>query len=612
MRRSIPYGRLNRVVWLFLPGLLLCLSAPGQPPAPVSQPIPGLQERGGPSRTPIEAIAEQAETGKDEYTSELYDEEIKARLKELKKFLLQLPSSPGEGLAGLVAPEFLGTPLAPKRRRRLRDQAPIVETYEPDQTLSVSARTLPQALASWLAGLIEINTIELKSTAISIEEVDPPHVQLKIRYNLSGRTAKGETHQLSGYWTTRWRKDPAKGWLWVGLTVEAGWEARSPRPHFTDVTRCALGQNPAYEQLLVGVDWWSAHLDVATTIGITGYNGVGVADIDGDGDEDFYVCQAAGLPNRLFRSNGDGTFTEVTAEAGLDALDRSAAAVFFDYDNDGDPDLLVTGHKLLLFQNDGRGRFTFLDSKKVSLSPSMQETSSFYSACVTDYNRDGWLDFYVCAYNWNAGEGSLPDPTPYHDATNGPPNFLFRNNGDGTFTDVTQETGLDQNNNRFSFACGWADYDRDGWPDLYVANDFGRNNLYRNNGDGTFTDVAAGAGVEDIGSGMSVAWEDYDNDGWLDLYVGNMWSSAGLRTTMQSVFKSDSDPTVRALFRRMAKGNSLFRNRGDGGFEDVSESAGVALGRWAWASQFFDFDLDGREDIFIANGYITNESTKDL
>ena len=113
----------------------------------------------------------------------------------------------------------------------------------------------------------------------------------------------------------------------------------------------------------------------------------------------------------------------------------------------------------------------------------------------------------------------------------------MRNNRDGTFRDVTAESGLNQNNTRYSFCCGWDDYNRDGWPDLYVVNDFGRKNLYRNNGDGTFTDVAQQAGVEDAGAGMSVCWFDYNNDGSRDLYVANMWTAAGERISMQPNFK---------------------------------------------------------------------------
>jgi hypothetical protein len=168
-------------------------------------------------------------------------------------------------------------------------------------------------------------------------------------------------------------------------------------------------------------------------------------------------------------------------------------------------------------------------------------------------------------------------------------------------------------NNRYSFAAAWADYDSDGDQDLYVANDFGRNNLYRNNGDGTFTDVAAEAGVDDLAAGMSASWADYDGDGNLDLYVGNMWSSAGQRVTDQPEFDATTtDPKLKELFQRHARGNSLFRNRGDGTFEDVSERLGVTMGRWAWACDFADLDNDGRQDLYVQNGYITGAALDDL
>ena len=126
---------------------------------------------------------------------------------------------------------------------------------------------------------------------------------------------------------------------------------------------------------------------------------------------------------------------------------------------------------------------------------------TFTGAAIADYDRDGWLDIYFCLYIYYQGTDQYRYPTPYYDANNGPPNFMFRNNRDGSFRDVTKETNLDRNNTRFSFCCGWGDSDGDGWPDLYVVNDFGRKNLYRNNGDGTFTDIAPEAGVEDVGRG---------------------------------------------------------------------------------------------------------------
>ncbi len=146
--------------------------------------------------------------------------------------------------------------------------------------------------------------------------------------------------------------------------------------------------------------------------------------------------------------------------------------------------------------------------------------------------------------------------------------MLLRNDGHGRFTDVTRAVGLDAHNDRFSFAPRGPIYDENGCPDLFVANDFGRKNLYRQdgcvNGQPRFTDVAGPAGVEDYGAGMSAAFLDYDNDGHLDIYAGNMWTAAGQRITAAAGFKPDASAETKAIYRRHARGNSLFRNRGDG------------------------------------------------
>jgi len=149
---------------------------------------------------------------------------------------------------------------------------------------------------------------------------------------------------------------------------------------------------------------------------------------------------------------------------------------------------------------------------------------------------------------------------------------------------------------------------------LYVANDYGRNNLYEN-AEGRFRDVAAKLGVEDISAGMSAAWGDYNGDGWMDLYVSNMWSSAGNRVAYQRNFHATVDDATRKTLQRHARGNSLFANRlgeGQSQFDDVSVESSVTLGRWAWSSQFADINNDGREDLYVANGFITQEDTGDL
>ncbi len=179
------------------------------------------------------------------------------------------------------------------------------------------------------------------------------------------------------------------------------------------------------------------------------------------------------------------------------------------------------------------------------------------------------------------------------------------------FTDVTDEVGLDKNNDRFSFAVAWEDYDNDGDQDLYVANDFGRDNLYRND-NGHFVDVSNDAGAEDAASGMGITWGDYDRDGWFDIHVSNMWSSAGGRIAFQPKFMPEADSVVKRRMQSMARGNTLLKNEQNGGFEKTSADSGIEFGRWAWASMFADINNDGWEDLVVANGFLTGDQTGDL
>lgn len=433
--------------------------------------------------------------------------------------------------------------------------------------------------------------------------------RVAVRVELGGEASDGRLLSKLGAMDMSWAEAPA-GWRLTDSRLGEFREASVERSGFSEITDDVFGGIDALrKQLDFGVDHWRDTLDAALAVSIYGHQGLSLGDFDGDGLEDLYVSQPSGLPNRLLRNNGNGTFSDVTRQAGLDVLDETSMALFGDLDGDGDQDVILIGSAPLLFRNDG-GRFRFDDA---SLDIGQDRAAMFTGAALADYDLDGDLDLYVCAYDfWQPGE-EYDAPTPYYDAVNGPPNLLFRNDGGGRFEEVADAAGLGPTNDRFSFAAAWGDYDSDGDPDLYVANDFGRNNLYRNNGDGTFDDVAAELGVEDLGAGMSAAWGDYDGDGDLDLYTANMWSSAGLRITGSQRFE-DVAPTAsqRALFRRQAQGNSLFRNDGEQGFSDVSEEARVRTGRWAWASDFVDLDSDGLLDLFVQNGYITGERLDDL
>ena len=399
----------------------------------------------------------------------------------------------------------------------------------------------------------------------------------------------------------------------TGLSPLDEYTAHSPAPLFRDVTASAFHGVASFDQQLSrGIPYWVAALDPALGIGIYGNQGIAAADIDNDGVDEIYVCQPGGLPNRLYKNVG-GRFVDITEPSGLGILDDSSCALFLDLRNSGQQDLvLLRGAGPVLFLNNGDGTFRLREDAFQFATPPQ---GTFTGMAAADYDRDGKLDLYLCTYLFFQTEAQYRYPTPYHDAQNGPPNYLFRNrltpDGTGAFEDVTTSTGLDQNNNHFSFAPAWCDYDNDGWPDLYVANDFGRNNLYKNRA-GHFEDIAGVGGVEDLGPGMSASWFDYDNDGRPDLYVSNMWTAAGQRIVHSPAFIPAKDPSLADAWRRHTKGNSLYRNRGDGKFDDVSAAQGIEAARWAWASGAHDFDCDGLPEIFVTCGMLTNGKQPDL
>lgn len=563
------------------------------------------------STPPLDEILKKVDPAEDVFPTETLALEINQILEKWRAALVKGNSGAGE-IGRCLSPRFQGCSLRGTERLLPRSDSSlkICKRHFNGAPVPLTAPAFLDELRKYLGGG-KFLCAEFKITEIS-RPAGAGTLSTHIRYELIDAAAEYHRQQRTGIWNLEWARSSSGGPLQV-----TGWQpitetcSRTFAPAFQDITEEALGANASYrEQLTRGTDFWRTILDGACGIDIYGNQGVAVGDIDNDGFDEIYVCQPSGLPNRLYRNRGDGTFEDITQEAGVGILDSSPSALFADIDNDGFQDLIVVcGTAPLLFLNQGNGKFR-LQEKAFRFAQPAQGT--FTGAALADYDRDGWLDIYFCLYSYYQGPDRYRYPVPYDDARNGPPNFLFRNNRDGTFADVTRAAKLDENNHRFSFACGWTDYNQDGWPDLYVANDFGQKNLYRNNGDGTFTDVARESGVLDTGAGMSVCWLDYDNDGRPDLYVADMWTAAGLRVTDLENFMPDAPASVRALYRKHAMGNSLFYNQGHGAFKNQTAEAGVGMGRWAWSSDAWDFDHDGYPDLYIANGMISGPKTGDL
>lgn len=322
------------------------------------------------------------------------------------------------------------------------------------------------------------------------------------------------------------------------------------------------------------------------------------ADFDRDGWMDLYVTDSRqGFPNLLYRNNGNGTFTDVAARAGLalvntDEMGASMDCVWGDYDNDGWPDLyLVRWGTDSLYRNNGDGTFTEVTArlfKKRDGAPGT-DWANGCAAIFLDYNLDGRLDIYVGNYFDEFDLWHLKTTKIMHDdfekARNAGHNFLYRQNPDGTYTEVAHALGLDDPG--WTLAVGAADLNNDGWPDIYCADDFGPDQLFLNDKRGGFTNVTATAIGFDTKKGMNVDFGDVDGDGWLEIYVANITTAEYLQ-----------------------EGNMLWHNNGLGPdgqltFTDIASETGTYDGGWGWGAKFFDADNDGDLDLLAVNGFIS-------
>ena len=341
--------------------------------------------------------------------------------------------------------------------------------------------------------------------------------------------------------------------------------------------------------------------------------GVALLDYDNDGRLDIFFTNGAKIDdaiadgklpdkseskywNRLYHQNADGTFTDVTERAGLTGMPQGYYAMGVavgDYDNDGFEDLYVTGFGgNVLYHNNGNGTFTDVTKKAGVLGGGWSASAGFF-----DYDNDGRLDLFVSRYlDWSfktnryCGE-KRPGYRAYchPDNYDGVTNILYHNNGDGTFTDVSEKAGI-ANPRGKGLGVAFADYDGDGYTDIFVANDSVQCFLYHNNGNGTFTEVGllAGVGYNEDGktfAGMGADFTDYDNDGLADIVVTDLSNER----------------------------YTLFRNNGDGTFRDVTNQSGLGsatLSFSGWSTRFFDYDNDGWKDLFVAQSHVMDTIEK--
>jgi hypothetical protein len=339
----------------------------------------------------IEPFLKHVQPGHDEFIAEKYAFEIEHLLGGWAAALqasAQDLRSPKEWLAGTLE----GAPLDRATVQTLRADPPLAseKILFPSAT-TISSEAFLTALGRYLSPLTRIESCDLQMDAIEITSETPLHLRTQVHYDLTGHLDSNRREQRTGEWSINWQQQSPGQWRITHWSAASEMRSRLTGSGFADVTAAALGQNDSFrKQMLLGVDHWRSVLDGACGIDIYGNNGLCVGDFDGDGLDDIYVCQPAGLPNRLYRNRGDGTFTDVTDQAGVGILDGTSCALFADLTNSERQDLIVVRNSgPLLFANRGDGTFElkpdafqFAPPRKAVL-PVLPSPITTATACLT-------------------------------------------------------------------------------------------------------------------------------------------------------------------------------------------------------------------------------------
>ncbi len=476
----------------------------------------------------------------------------------------------------------------------------VVKTYTIEKNdQGIDTKKFIESLEALIAPLESIDYVFFKTRGAEFEK-DKSRGVLKMTVNIIGKAANQTPQSLYG-WAQAEVVKSANDWKLRRFILNKFQVLTRPRTLFTDVAPSAglavLGGR-------LGGDGNRSFY----------WRGAATSDFDNDGDFDIFT--SGPLKNYLYQNQGDGTFKEVIANSGIKAQPGVTGPLFFDYDRDGDADLFLgyvgwyqdqvpAGYPLKLFRNDGGGKFT-----DVSFEMGLSEIyACAFTASAADIDQDGYLDLHISCYN----RLDTIAPDSWYKATNGTKNLLLKNQQGKKFVDIAEKAGVA--NPGWSYAASFCDFDEDGDQDFYLANDYGDNALYQNQGDGTFKDVAKEYGVLDTGNGMAVTWGDMNNDGRLDLYVSNMSSSAGNRilrrfTKKDSKSSGEEVSNLHQTLLKLAAGNTIFQHNGKK-FELIPPEYGGIGASWAWSASILDINLDGLLDVYVANGFISGDSLKD-
>jgi hypothetical protein len=534
---------------------------------------------------------------------------------QLTRFRRAVAIGDATALGKFYVPGFTGTSLGLRRLVASRQQDGIgLLTFAPSGSLVDTA----SAIDEWRDYLASFSAIA--EVHMNLERIE--------HWSHSGSTTATMRFELLG--TLRATGQSSTDRLLLRAVLTSG----TPEPTLTSLTTIEgtrlVSSAPQFRDVATtaGITfvnrYYPAFLTTPLKFGMIRYGpaGITVADYDNDGFADLFIPD--GVESKLFRNTHDGRFEDVTARAGLAGLDGVSVGLLADYDNDGHKDLFVsrTFRPNQLFHNNGDSTFSDVTSRAGIGADCCTTVASW-----ADYDNDGFLDLHVGRYL----DPRKDIPTTFY-ARNGEPNQLYHNNGNGTFTNVTATAGVGDTG--LCLGNVWGDYDDDGFPDLYVVNDFGRSTLFHNNRNGTFTDVTVKTNTLAYGAGMSASFADVDNDGRFDLYTTDIRSDSAwfaepptvyqymLSSFRQGVWKTDmplyfemfrqSGLGFTEIFRKMATGNTLLRNSGDGTFDDITSEAHANPPGWFWGAAVADLDNDGWQDIYVADGWVYNNRDTEI
>lgn len=495
-----------------------------------------------------------------------------------------------------LAPSFAGMSFSGLAAAGVREEhlGAVTTDYDVETSEVVGRAGFLTSLKDWVGAWSRVESVIWKTKGAEFETGSNTWGKIKLYVHITGTDEDGGGISLASWGWARAIKHQGQ-WVLDRSQLTDLAVTRRPGTIFTDVSVAA---GVAHTGIRFGKPGNTSYA----------FNGAASTDLNGDGLFDLFVPSDG--RNFLYLSKSSGGFEEAAEARGVAQPEAGTGCAFFDFDNDGDQDLIVgqvgwrdasgaaAGQRIQLYVNDGEGTF---EERGEALGLAAAPLVA-YSLSVLDYDGDGFLDVFVCGY----GRLEVEHNNSWIEATNGAPNGLLRNEGGERFTNVAPELGLEGSS--WSYASAAADFDADGDVDLYVANDYGTNQLWRNEG-GRFVDVAEELGVLDSGNGMGVSWGDLDSDGRLDLYVSNMSSTAGNRILGRLGDQLDAETL--AMLKKLAAGNSIFLQGTDGRFLKQPKSAGGVGGNWAWSTALCDLDLDGALDVFCANGFVTGDQAFD-